>query len=221
MESDAIFKRVGTVLLIVGLIDIAVMIGCIVAGVSYSSSLNIFAVVAGIFLLRGSLRAASVVRRASVFLLAAFCSALVAVPFMQPLDLTFTQVRLNLWSFFIAGIVMILMFGLLLWVSKELGRHEVDLAFSRAGMTPPNTRTVAVTGAGFVIALATLLSFFLAGGESIKRATRLAEQEVGSGYRFHVRSLNVSLGAHGKKTRATVVGWNDREIRDIRVEWSE
>jgi hypothetical protein len=57
-----ILKCVGGVLLIVGLVDIAVMIYCIANRISYSSSFNIFAVVAGIFLLRGNLRAASLVR---------------------------------------------------------------------------------------------------------------------------------------------------------------
>ena len=56
-----ILKRVGGVLLVVGLIDIGVMIYCAVNRISYSSSFNVFAVIAGIFLLRGSLGAASIV----------------------------------------------------------------------------------------------------------------------------------------------------------------
>jgi hypothetical protein len=47
-----ILKRVGAVLLAVGLIDIALMVHCIVNRISYSLSFNIVAVVAGIFLVR-------------------------------------------------------------------------------------------------------------------------------------------------------------------------
>ena len=71
-QHTPILKRVGAVLLAVGLIDIAVMIYCIANRISYASSFSIFAVVAGIFLLRGSLRAASIVRRFAVFMLSGF-----------------------------------------------------------------------------------------------------------------------------------------------------
>jgi hypothetical protein len=65
MEAAAftpILRKTGGVLLAVGLIDIAVMIYCIANQISYSSSFNIFAVVAGVFLLLGNLRAAGAVR---------------------------------------------------------------------------------------------------------------------------------------------------------------
>lgn len=57
-----ILKRIGWVLLVIRLVDIGVMVYCIANGFAYSSSLNIFAVVGGAFLIRGSLRAASIIR---------------------------------------------------------------------------------------------------------------------------------------------------------------
>ena len=51
-------KQAGKILIIVGAIDIAAMIACIFAGQSYSSSLNVFALAAGIFLFRELHRAA-------------------------------------------------------------------------------------------------------------------------------------------------------------------
>ena len=94
MESTShlpILKRAGAVLLVVGLIDVAVMIYCIINSVSYSSSFNILAVAAGIFLLRGNLRAASIIRWIAVFMFSAFSGLLLVWPFMQPIDLTLTQ----------------------------------------------------------------------------------------------------------------------------------
>lgn len=79
-----ILKRAGVVLLVVGLLDIGVMIYCIANSISYSSSFNIFAVIAGIFLLRGSLRAALVVRWLSMLMLAAFLTLILAWPLVQP-----------------------------------------------------------------------------------------------------------------------------------------
>ena len=111
-----ILKRVGSVLLVVGLIDIAVMIYCIANGISYSSSFNIFAVIAGIFLLRGSLRTASVVRWFAVFMLSGFVALLISWPFMQPLDLTLTQLRLNPGASVAAVALVAFVLSLLFWL---------------------------------------------------------------------------------------------------------
>jgi hypothetical protein len=54
-DHTAILRKTGWVLVAVGLIDIAMMIYTISLGMSYSSSLNIFAVVAGLFLIGGKI----------------------------------------------------------------------------------------------------------------------------------------------------------------------
>lgn len=52
-------RQAGAVLILVGIIDVLWMLYCvIVRHVSYSSSINLFAIVAGIFIYRGSARAA-------------------------------------------------------------------------------------------------------------------------------------------------------------------
>lgn len=48
-EHLPILRRVGWALVIVGVLDVGLMIYCIISGVAYSSSLNVFAVVAGAF----------------------------------------------------------------------------------------------------------------------------------------------------------------------------
>jgi hypothetical protein len=48
----AILKRVGAVLVVIGLIDIVWMIYCIVHKISYRSSLNLFGVIAGALLMQ-------------------------------------------------------------------------------------------------------------------------------------------------------------------------
>ena len=57
----AILRRVGLLLIVIGVLDVGYMIYCIVNGESYSSGLNIFAIVAGIFLIRGHLGAVGLV----------------------------------------------------------------------------------------------------------------------------------------------------------------
>lgn len=90
-EHRAVLKRVGLVLVAVGLADVAVMIYCIATRQSYSSSINVFAVAAGVFLIRGSLAAAHWVACFSAFLLAVLIGRIfILFPFLQPFDLLAT-----------------------------------------------------------------------------------------------------------------------------------
>ena len=66
-----ILRRAGVALIVIGVVDVGVMIYCIVYKLRYSSSFNIFAIVAGIFLMRGSLRAAKAISLYGSFMLAA------------------------------------------------------------------------------------------------------------------------------------------------------
>jgi hypothetical protein len=124
-----VLKRVGIVLVFVGLLDIGQMIYCIAKGIYYSSSLNIFAVVAGIFLMRGSLRAAGIVLWYAAFGLTAVCGLLVICPLFVSPRLAYTAVRLYpLWSpislvFVTAGL------GLFYWVVWQLGSESVLAAY--------------------------------------------------------------------------------------------
>jgi len=219
-QYASILKRVGTILVVVGLIDIAVMIYCIANRISYSSSFNIFAVVAGVFLLRGSLRAASIVRWFSVFMLAAFLASILAWPFMQPVNLTLTQLRLNPGSSLATVAFMAFVLGLLFWLARELGRKPIQDARANAGKKERDMRIPAVAGVGLVVALAIVLPLML-NGETASHAKSIAEQQVGSGYRFHVSSLNVAKSNQGTFVSGVVTAWNDREIRDIPVHWEE
>ena len=91
----SILRRAGLVLVAVGLIDIGWMIYCIVNGISYSSSLNIFAVIAGILLIRGGLRTAGIVRWLATFFVSAFAALVAIFPFLQPVGLTLAEIRFN------------------------------------------------------------------------------------------------------------------------------
>ena len=219
-QHAPILKRVGAVLLVVGLIDIAVMIYCIANRISYSSSFNIFAVVAGIFLLRGSLRAASIVRWFAVFMLAAFLALLIAWPFMQPFALTLTQVRLSPGTSLATFAFMTFVLALLVWLIRELGLEPIMAARTSAGRKKRDMRIPATAGVGLVIVIGVFMALLL-GGESANRAKSMAEQQVGPGYRFHVSSLNIAKNNQGTFVSSVVTAWNDNEIQNIPVHWEE
>jgi hypothetical protein len=215
-----IFKRTGGVLLAVGLVDIAVMVYCIVNRISYSSSFNIFAVLAGIFLMRGSLRAASIVRWFSVFMLAAFLMLIAAWPFLQPVDLTLTQVRLTPVASVATVVLVTAVLALLLWLARELGREPVLAARAAAGRKLRDMRIPAAVGVGLVVVMGVFLSVLL-GGESASRARALAEQQTGPGFRYHVSSLNIAKNSRGTFVSGVVTAWNQGEVRYVAVRWEE
>jgi hypothetical protein len=215
-----ILTRVGKVLIAIGIIDIGVMIYCITNKIPYSSSFNIFAVVAGVFLSRGSLRAASIVRWFSVFSLCAFAAMAVAWPIVQPLDLTLTQARLSPVSTSLTAAFLAFLCALLYWLAKSLGDSSVLDALAAAGRKRRSMRVAAFSGVALVIALSTFMSLLL-GGESAKKATQMAQEELGPGYKFYVSSLSIASGSAGTSVRAVVTAWNSSEVRNVPVSWQE
>lgn len=216
----AILKRTGKVLLTIGLLDIAVMIYCIANRVSYSSSFNIFAVIAGIFLLRGSLRAASIVRWFSTFMLSGLLALAFAWPFMQPIGLAVTQLRLSPVQSLVSLGFTAFVLGLLYWLRRELGSATIQQARTAAGRKVRDMRIPVAAGVGGVVLLTVFLHLLL-GGESAAKAAAIAEQQLGASYRYHVSSLNIATNSRGKFVAGIVTAWNNKEIRNVPVSWEE
>ncbi len=59
-KVDDVLRKVGNVLIVAGIIDIGVFIYCIMNQYGYSSNLGLFAIIAGVYLRRGSLRVAQI-----------------------------------------------------------------------------------------------------------------------------------------------------------------
>lgn len=215
-----VLKRVGWVLLAIGVIDIAYMVYCIVNRISYSSSFNIFAVIAGAFLLRCSLRAATIVRWFAAFMLSAMVCMSLAFPVIQPWGLTVTQMRLDPMGMAQLMVITVLVVALLFWLVRELGREPVRAAFVRAGRKWRDIRIPVAFGAALAVSLGVLLPVFLS-GESADRAKAMAQQQMGQGYRLHVTSLRVMSSSHGKSVSAVVTAWKADEILNVPVSWRE
>lgn len=208
-------RRVGWLLVIVGVLDIGFMIYCIANHMSYSSSPNIFAVVAGILLLRGSLGAARIVTWFSAFMLSGFLlGALIIFPWMQPLDywlLTFREKPVGP-LFSIALLVVLLLF--LFWVYRELRSPVVVEARVAAGHRGGVPRSAFATGSSLAILLAVMLQLTLR-GESAERAARLAAERHGADYRYFVSSINWA----GDHVAARLTAYNEKESKEVEVEW--
>jgi len=92
-ECRGILKRTGAALMIFGAIDIAVMAYSIAHQVNYSSSLNIFAVLAGVCVWMGYRWWVKWVARAVAFYIAAYSVIALMLPFIFPMDLAMAEVR--------------------------------------------------------------------------------------------------------------------------------
>ncbi|HSZ11296.1 MAG TPA: hypothetical protein VK759_03925 [Rhizomicrobium sp.] len=214
----SIIKRVGAVVLVLGLIDVGIIVYCIVHGVGYRSSFNIFAVAAGIFLLRGSLRAASIVRVFALFMLCGFLWIPFLLVSLMPWDLVVTTLRVCPERIASNGAQWALFVFLLLWIIQELDRESVRTAMAEAGVKQHGFRrpTIAAT---VIVAIIGVGATMMLHGETAKHATVLAQEKTGPGYHIFVHALSYRKDGHGAYAAADVYAWNDKGIWDFPVRW--
>ena len=220
-EYRIILKKVGTALIIVGILDILVMIYCIVNQLDYSSSFNIFAVIAGIFLYRGSLQTAKVV----IFFTSLFTTGMIGIPFILPLltpvDLLLTQIKLNPIDSICYLAIYLGLLAFLIWILKSLTSSVVYEEIYKNRIKSKSLFTSLRLGIFFgIILLATLGTTFsyLFEGENAKMAIAEAQKKIGHNYKFVISSINISSNYGGKtKVYAVVTAYNDKEIKSIEV----
>lgn len=203
-----ILKKVGLALATFGLADIALMIYSVANGHSYLSSFNIFAVIAGVFLFRGSLGAVQLVTWFSAFMLAGFIGAIFLVlPFLQPFGLLVVQAKLNpgltIAHWFMALACLVLL-GL---TYRQLRATPVLDALKASGRTTAKPILAIGFGFGLAIFLAVMLNMTLNG----------FHRKLGTGYRYATQSIQWGGGGGS----AVVAAYNDSEIKYITVQWHE
>lgn len=218
-----VLRRVGWTLIVGGLIDIGFMVYCIANQRSYFSSFNIIAVIAGIFLLRGSLKAARIISWLMAFFIAASAGVLVLMPFLFPFDLLLTHIKLAPATAVTGFIFVVLIPVIMVWIYRELTTAPVRAAMDEAGVNYTFWRKPARgfwIGGCLALFLIVLFSLLM-GGATADEAKQRAATQVGKGYKFHVKSLKISSGTSGKHVYAVVTAYNRTQIKDVVVEWSE
>jgi hypothetical protein len=211
-------KRVGALLLSIGIIDGVVTIVRLTEAGPWPGVLDSIAVVAGIALLRGGPRATLWVRSVAVFLLAACLVLIIAAPLFQPVDLSIAEIRFAPAAS--AGIVasVIVILCVTLWVTLRLGHPSVLDTIARAGIMRWDMTIPAQAGAG-VVALASLLLWLTLHGQSGELATALALKQLGPDYRYHLSWISSANNGHGTTVTGVVTAWNDKEIREVLLHW--
>lgn len=219
-EHLPILRRVGIVLIIVGLVDIAWMVWCITHDRSYSSSFNIFAVIAGILLLRGGLKTAKYTRYFALFIFAALIGLDLVMPFMFPFGYWLAVFHQAPGTFFLDMMFSIIVTVFVFWVQRSLGQASITEAQIAAGISPATVKKPILIGALLPIVLcgSLILSFR---GETAAKVIAHAKAEHGESYHYVIKNLRWSSNASGTRVSAIVEGYNSTELKMFRIGWDE
>jgi hypothetical protein len=213
-EVRQILHWVGLALIIFGSLDIGLMIYCIVNGVSYSSSFNIFAVISGIYLWRGHPWYVKWVTRAAGFSAAAFCAMVPMAPFLFPVDLGVLELRLHPAGVIVGTVASIGVVVFLVWVYRELRQAPVLAAYAVAGYSPGRFWVAPLCGAMLALG-ACVLFIVLMHGDAEQSAIRLATVKTGPGYHYLVTRLSYA----GDRGTAEVRAYDGQAIKTVQVRW--
>lgn len=213
-------RRTGLALLIVGGIDIAAWLICLAFDVPYVSSFNIFSVAGGIFLLRGSLRAASIVRRMAMSMLALLAAVVLVSPLLQPPGLTLAMVKAHAALAALGAVLMVFTVALMAWLARELGAPPVRAAIAAAGLKVRSTRWPIAMGVGIALLLAAM-GTALQHTDAAARAIREARAANGDGYQYHLSLIQAKETPAGREITGTVSAWNDHELRTLPFSWRQ
>lgn len=227
-SAKLMLSRVGGVLIFVGLLDIAYMIYFFsTGGTQYSSSFNILAVIAGVFLRKGNLRAAQFIGFFARFF---FLGAVVVIPLLlliYPPALIETFLRITPLETVLLGAVLVsCAIVLLWWVDRNLQSKEMRVIMHDVGLdekwpgTLPSLKMFFLFGA--VLGIGLLIVFhYMAQSDVAAKARAEAKEELGGSYDYHVSSLSISSKSGSKTVKATVVAYSDTAIETISVDWTE
>jgi hypothetical protein len=207
-------RNVGWALILVGTLDIGLMIYSISQNISYSSGGNLFAIIGGILLLRGNVKAAKVIRWCSAFYLVTLLLVILIVLFQVPLKLLLVQFNSAPSSFLLPGIFMVVLAAFVSWVYLQLSAKSMLEAHSAQGYKigfPRSTIITVVVLAAIILALSWSPMY----EQGASMAKQLAEDKLGSEYNYHVSQMSFS----GNSGKAVVWAYDDEEIREIQVEW--
>ncbi len=219
-QHVTVLKRTGIALITIGVLDLCALAYAIANDTPYSSSVSVLAVIAGIFLVRGSLQAAAVVRWVALLLAAALVSLVVFLPAVKPLGLWMAEMRQGLGTAMVEVALGLIITAVLIWVARELGSRPVLEARAAAGRGHRSARVPVAIGIALAVAL-TIIGLAVQRSGTATRAIEVAKAASGPGYRYHVRSLNYRAGPQGKRVSGVVTAWNEREIKHIPFQWED
>jgi hypothetical protein len=215
-DCRAILKKAGAVLVAVGAIDLAFWIYFMSGNLSYRSNFNIPAVAAGIFLMRGSLKAAHLITWFSALMLGFIGANLLLMPFLKPAGLWVAVFKLKLFATVMSLAIAVFSAVFLAWIYLQLRSAPILSALRSAGHPTKWPKFAFAIGIAVVIfSTATLL--FIANGDAAAKAIELARAKYGEQYQYYPTGIRWS----GDRTSATLAAYSNRHLASVVVEWEQ
>lgn len=216
-EDDApyriVLRRVGTAFILYGLLDIGMMAYCIWQGQSYSSSFNVFAVIAGLLIRRGSLRVARWAAWFNAFFAGATLIVFPLMIYMVPFDFVAAAFRFAPTNALVFTLYPLISICFLVWTQWRLSTAPVKDAYP--GRPPRQFWKSVLAGIGGAVGVAVVaIVLVLFNSVAAKDAIRQARAEAGPEYSCFLTNLHVYGPGYYS---GEVIVWNDDEMRRVSV----
>jgi hypothetical protein len=188
------------------------MVYCFAQGFSYKSSLNIFALIAGVLLYRGSLGAARTCARFAALFVGAMLAAPLVLPLVFPPRLAVVSFKSAPGSSLLGVAMFVAFAALALWVYRQLTSEAVTSAFDR-----PLRAGWAVSGGALLAVFISIVVASMLRGPAADRVVLEARQELGPEFDYFVTKMVQTSGTGGASLRAVVLAYNSERIEPISV----
>jgi hypothetical protein len=235
-----VLKRVGLACVLFGVADCLVMVWCIINKLSYASSFNLLAIFVGIGLRRGNLRTAYNVHFCARFLLWLIPSFGIITLATTPFDLLYRQIQLSSYNHYgndywetVTALIsdfFFLLFLILPWTVFQLGKPCIVKAQQKAGLKYCGQKGFSYYCSIVALVILSVCQIYstLSAMASVdgQRAVHEAQQQLGESYKYFLTSHAISYsykqdGGYSYSYKAIVTAYNNTEIRDVPVSWTE
>lgn len=213
-----LLKKCGGVLIAAGLLNFILTNIYLPAG---SWDFNILSILVAIILINKGRKFAAFVRWCSYFGATAYVITLaVTYFFIQPIDLTLTQIRLQPSQ--VLGSITYQLFwtAILIWLARALSIPEITTSESKPGVLKWIAQKPILVSAFIVTLFLSALVWFLSGATA-KHAIDIAQKMYGPQYQYQVTHLSYMQSSQGKFIKTQVTVWNKETVFSTPINWKE
>lgn len=211
-------KKCAGVLIAAGILNIILTNIYLPAG---SWDFNLLSILVAVILIYNGRKFAAFVRWCSYFGATASVITLAATYFfVQPIDLTLTQFRLQASQMFGSIAYPLFWIAILIWLARTLSIPEITTSESKSQVFKWITQKPILVSALFTTLFFSVLVWFLSGATA-KHAVDIAQKMYGTEFQYHVTYLGIVQSSEGKYIKAQITVWNKEKIESVPINWKE
>ncbi|HEY5799597.1 MAG TPA: hypothetical protein VIT92_05220 [Burkholderiaceae bacterium] len=219
-NTDPPLRRAAILLLLAGLLDTAAVAYAYAYELPYQAIGNVLFIASALFIWRGSILTAALVRTLVAVMVALSLPTILYVSLVhRPLDLFLTQLRLHGIQNVMQEVAGVPVLALLAYTVFELARSRAVRDFAGNNRFY-RVRIALICGS----ALGLVVTFFfyqITSGQNARRATSIAAARLGPAYRYHIASLRFTSVNGRSSGVAEVTAWNNDRIVKVPVSWKD